>query len=211
MDHLLGRPAPSAELQEQFGAIDIYLFDQLLKGTFDQRPRILDAGCGSGRNLSYFLTRGFEVFALDNERAAVSAVGSLMARLAPALGADHVQLGDIDQLPWADGRMDAVICSAVLHFSRDATHFDRMMTEMWRVLAPGGFFLARLASSIGLEGVLASTSGWMRLPDGSERFVVSEQMLLDCTRRLGATQVEPFKTTIVQGQRAMTTWCLEKR
>jgi tellurite methyltransferase len=201
---------PSAELQEQFGAIDIYLFDQLLKGTFDRRPRVLDAGCGGGRNLPYFLTRGFDVFAIDSEPSAVTAVRSLMARLAPALGADHVQLGDIDALPWPDGHMDAVICSAVLHFSRDDAHFERMMTEMWRVLAPGGFFLARLASSIGLEHVLPSTSGWMRLPDRSERFVVSEQMLLDLARRVGATQVEPLKTTIVQGQRAMTTWCLER-
>jgi SAM-dependent methyltransferase len=207
----LPRQPPSTELGEQFGGIDIYLFDQLLKGTFDRRPRILDAGCGSGRNLPYFLTRGFDVFAVDTEPAAVAAVRSLMTRLAPALGADHVRLGDIDALPWPHGRMDAVICSAVLHFARDVAHFERMMTEMWRVLAPGGFFLARLASSIGLEHVLPSVSGWMRLPDRSERFVVSEQMLLDLTRRLGATQVEPLKTTIVQGQRAMTTWCLERR
>ena len=92
---------PSSELEAQFGAIDIYLFDQLLKGTFDQRPRILDAGCGGGRNLPYFLARGFEVFAIDTEPAAVSAMRSVMARLAPALSPDHVQLGDIDVLPLA--------------------------------------------------------------------------------------------------------------
>ena len=42
-------------LQEQFGQIDIYLFDQLLRGRIPPGSRILDAGCGSGRNLVYFL------------------------------------------------------------------------------------------------------------------------------------------------------------
>jgi len=201
---------PSTELEAQFGAIDIYLFDQLLKGTFDQRPRILDAGCGGGRNLPYFLTRGFEVFAIDSEPAAVSAATTVMSRLAPTLTPDHVQLGDIDSLPWPAGHMNVVICSAVLHFARDEAHFDRMIAEMWRVVAPHGFFIARLASSIGLERVLPSRSGWMTLPDRSERFIVSEEMLLNWTARLNAIQGEPLKTTIVQGQRAMSTWCLVK-
>ena len=46
-------PASSAELRAQFGDVDIYLFDQLLRGRFDARRRILDAGCGGGRNLPY--------------------------------------------------------------------------------------------------------------------------------------------------------------
>jgi hypothetical protein len=81
---------------------------------------------------------------------------------------------------------------------------------MWRVLAPGGLFLARLASSIGLERMLPAPSGRMRLPDGTDRFVVSERMLIEQTARLGAHALEPLKTTIVQNQRAMTTWVLEK-
>ena len=107
--------------------------------------------------------------------------------------------------------MDAVISSAVLHFSKDAGHFGRMLTEMWRVLAPGGLFFARLASNIGLERVLGDRAGTrMRLPDGSSRFVVDEPMLLEWTDRLGAQLLDPIKTTNVQQQRSMTTWCLAK-
>ena len=36
--------APGPALRSEFGEIDIYLFDQLLKGRFDTRPRVLDAG-----------------------------------------------------------------------------------------------------------------------------------------------------------------------
>jgi tellurite methyltransferase len=199
------------DLEAEFGAIDIYLFDQLLKGAFDDRRRILDAGCGGGRNLPYFLVRGFDVFAVDADPAAVAAVRALCSRLAPSIPADHVRAAPLDALPWSDGQMDAVISSAVLHFSADAAHFERMLDEMWRVLADGGLFFARLASSIGIERLLPRTTGRVRLPDGSDRFIVDEQMLMASAARLGAIQPDPLKTTVVQNQRAMTTVVWEKR
>jgi len=204
------RPAPSAELRAQFGDIDIYLFDQLQRGRFDTRRRILDAGSGAGRNLPYFLARGFEIYAIDEDPAAVAAARKLAARLAPALPSDNIRQGTLHALPWPDGRMDAVVCSAVLHFARDRTHFDRMVDEMWRVLAPGGLFFARLASSIGLEPHVSDTVGRVRLPDGSDRFVVDEQLLLDTTHNLRGDLLDPVKTTNVQNQRCMTTWVMQK-
>ena len=202
--------APSAELRGEFGDIDIYLFDQLLRGRFDGRRRILDAGCGGGRNLPYFLTHGYDVFAIDEDPAAITAARRLAARLAPSLPLDNIRQGALHVLPWPDGRMDAVICSAVLHFARDRVHFDRMLDEMWRVLARGGVFFARLASSIGLEALLPETTGRVRLPDGSDRFVVDERLLLDAVYERGATLLDPIKTTNVQNQRCMTTWVLQK-
>lgn len=201
---------PSTDLREQFGELDIYLFDQLLRGRFDARRRILDAGCGGGRNLPYFLARGFEIYAIDEDAGAAAAAWRLAARLAPALPADHFRQGALHELPWPDGGMDAVVCSAVLHFARDRAHFERMVGEMWRVLAPGGLFFARLASSIGIEPLLAATVGRVRLPDGSDRFVVDEPLLLETTRRLGGDLIDPIKTTNVQNLRCMTTWVVQK-
>jgi tellurite methyltransferase len=203
-------PAPSAELHASFGEIDIYLFDQLLRGRFDTRRRILDAGCGAGRNLPYFLSRGFEIYAIDEDPGAVAATRALAARLAPRLPPDNIRQGTLHALPWQDGRMDALVCSAVLHFARDGIHFDRMVDEMWRVLAPGGLFFARLASSIGIESRLTATTGRVRLPDGSDRFLVDERLLLDTTHRLGGSLADPIKTTNVHDQRCMTTWVVEK-
>lgn len=200
----------SGELRATFGDIDIYLFDQLLRGRFDRRRRVLDAGCGGGRNLPYFLRHGFDVRAVDADAAAVEAVRRLAASLAPALPLDQLQIGSLTALPWGDASVDAVICSAVLHFARDEKDFAAMLEEMWRVLAPGGLFFARLATSIGLERHLPSPSGRMRLPDGSERFVVDEQTLLEWTSRLGGTLADPLKTTNVQNARCMTTWVMEK-
>jgi SAM-dependent methyltransferase len=200
----------SADLQREFGEIDIYLFDQLLRGRFDRRRRVLDAGCGAGRNLPYFLRRGFDVRAVDADASAVHAVRQLAASLNPALPPDQILCGPLDSLPWEDGSTDAVICSAVLHFARDEREFSSMLEEMWRVLAPGGLFFARLATSIGLEPHLPSATGWMRLPDGSDRFLVDERTLLAWTSSLGGTLADPLKTTNVQNKRCMTTWVMEK-
>jgi SAM-dependent methyltransferase len=200
----------AAELRRAFGDIDIYLFDQLLRGRFDRRRRVLDAGCGTGRNLPYFLRRGFDVRAIDADAAAIGSVRQLVASLNPALPPAQIQQGSLSSLPWEDGSTDAVICSAVLHFAHDEQDFTTMVEEMWRVLAPGGLFFARLATSIGLEHHLPSATGRMRLPDGSDRFLVDERTLLTWTSKLGGTLADPLKTTNVQNMRCMTTWVIEK-
>jgi tellurite methyltransferase len=200
----------SAELRSEFGEIDIYLFDQLLRGRFDGRRRVLDAGCGHGRNLAYFLRHGFEVRIADADHGAIRAVRQLVAELNVALLPGQIHCGPLDSLPWEDASTDAVICSAVLHFARDGQEFARMLEEMWRVLAPGGLFFARLATSIGLEPHLSSAVGRVRLPDGSDRFVVDEQTLLTWTSTLGGVLADPLKTTNVQNMRCMTTWVVQK-
>ena len=138
-------------LTDYWGNIDIYLFDQILKNRFDHRPRILDAGCGSGRNLVYFLRQGFEVFAVDESADAIAGLQALAYELAPPLPATNFLQNSIEELPFSDSFFDAVICSAVLHFASTENQFLRMVDEMWRVLNRGGLFFARLASSIGLE------------------------------------------------------------
>ena len=200
----------SADLRSTFGEIDIYLFDQLLRGRFDRRRRVLDAGCGGGRNLPFFLRHGYDVRVADADPAAIDAVCRLAASLNVTMPADHMHCGPLASLPWADASVDAVICSAVLHFARDEGDFAAMLDELWRVLTPGGMLFARLATSIGLERQLAATTGRVRLPDGSDRFVVDERMLIEWTDAHGATLLDPIKTTNVQNQRCMTTWVLQK-
>jgi SAM-dependent methyltransferase len=198
------------ELRQQFGDIDIYLFDQILRGRFDTRRRVLDAGCGDGRNLIYLLQRGIECYGVDSEPTAVDVVRQTAARLAPHLPPANFVVADLTQLPYPDGRMHAVLCSAVLHFARDEAHFDAMVGELWRVLARGGLLFTRLASNIGLEETIGPAGRQTRLPDGTDRFVVDEPMLVRLTGRLGGRLADPIKTTNVQGKRCMTTWCVLK-
>lgn len=198
-------------LQKLFGSIDIYLFDQLLKGRFQSGMRILDAGCGDGRNLVYLLRSGFEVFAVDASKQAVTQVRQLAAEIAPYLPADNFRIERVEGMSFAAETFDIVISSAVLHFASDEQHWRKMVEEMWRVLMPQGIFFARLASSIGIEGRIQPIGGRRyHLPDGSERFLVDEAMIREATDRLGGEFIEPIKTVNVQNLRAMTTWCIKK-
>ncbi|HXI73937.1 MAG TPA: class I SAM-dependent methyltransferase [Pyrinomonadaceae bacterium] len=203
---------PSLNLSEWFGAIDIYLFDQLLKGRIVPGMHVLDAGCGPGRNLVYLLRSGFEVFGVDESSAAIEQTRRLAAALAPHLPQNNFRIEPVEQMSFADAGFDVVLSSAVLHFASDEVQWMSMVKEMWRVLKPGGIFFARLASSIGIEDLVRPIANRRyHLPDGSQRFLVDEAMLLSVTAALGGEFIEPIKTTVVQNMRAMTTWCLRKQ
>ncbi len=194
-------------LQEQFGPIDIYLFDQLLRGRIVPGMRIFDAGCGAGRNLVYFLREGYEVFGVDADSRAIESV----RRLAPHLPAANLRAEALEATSFPDEFADVVLSSAVLHFARDDAHFAAMLRGTWRVLKPGGLLFCRLASSIGMEQQVRLVAGRrFQLPDGSERYLVDEALLLAFTRELGGELLDPLKTTVVQNQRCMTTWVVRK-
>lgn len=228
--------ASEDNLQEQFGNIDIYLFDQLLKDRFAPGMRVLDAGCGSGRNLVYFLRNGYEVFGVDESEQAIRETRKLASVLAPHLPANNFRIEPVEQMSFGlgansqqqtvnskatsgtrdlaegfSGGFDWVLSSAVLHFARDEDHWQTMVNEMWRVLVPGGIFFARLASTIGMEDKIKLIAGRRyHLPDGSDRFLVDEAMLKKVTAALGGEFIEPIKTTVVENLRAMTTWVVRK-
>jgi SAM-dependent methyltransferase len=199
------------DLVAQFGEIDIYLFDQLLRGRIPARATVLDAGCGWGRNLVYLLRHGYDVRAVDADSAAVAAVRALMARLAPGLPPDNCRTELVEAMSFPEGGSEVVISSAVLHFARDHDHFEAMLRGTWRAAAAGGLLFCRLASSIGMESRVDPVGGGrFRLPDGSERYLVDEATLMRLGEELGGSLVDPIKTTVVQNQRCMTTWVLRK-
>jgi tellurite methyltransferase len=193
-----------ASLQEQFGPIDIYLFDQLLRGRIAPGMRIFDAGCGGGRNLVYFVREGYEVFGVDVDARAVESLRGFVP-------AGNFRAEPLEAMSFPADFADVVLSSAVLHFARDDAQFEAMLRGSWRVLKPGGLFFCRLASSIGMEQQVRRIEGRrFLLPDGSERYLVDEALLLRFTAELGGELVDPLKTTVVQNQRCMTTWVLRK-
>jgi SAM-dependent methyltransferase len=195
-------------LQEQFGQIDIYLFDQILRGNITPTMRVLDAGCGFGRNLVYLLREGCEASAVDTNEQAVEHVRRLAGSLGNRSPAENFRIAPLEQIPFSDAVADVVICCAVLHFARNLQHFLAMLNELWRVLRPGGTLFCRLASRIGMD-FEPIREGIYRV-GRSEWFLIDEPMLLALTSERNAELVDPLKTTIVQGTRCMTTWVLRK-
>ena len=198
-------------LHQQFGDIDIYLFDQLLRGRITPGMRVLDAGCGAGRNLVYLMRAGYEVFGVDRDPAAIEHVRGLAAELAPHLPASNFRVDALERLSFPPGSADVVLSSAVLHFAQTDEQFEAMLRASWAALRAGGLFFCRLASSIGIEDRVQRVAGRRhRLPDGSERYLVDADLLLTLTRELSGALVDPLKTTVVHDQRCMTTWVARK-
>ncbi len=198
-----------AALRARLGDTDVYLLDQVLRGRIGPGARVLDAGCGTGRNVLWFLRAGFEVRAVDRD---AERVATLRDRAGAIPGARlDARVGDLHALPFADASADVVLAVAVLHFAADRDDLRAQLDELWRVLAAGGLLFARLASSIGLEErVEPRGRGRYRLPDGTDRYLVDRDQLREETERLGATLLDPVKTVNVSDTRCMTTWVLGK-
>jgi len=202
---------PADDIRREFGDIDIYLFDQLHRGRIRDGMSILDAACGRGRNLVYLMRRGFNVFGVDANEAAIDVVRQLASQLAPALSADHFRVEPVERMSFADSTFDVVLSSAVLHFARDENHWQAMFAEMVRVLKPGGLFFARLATTIGHESRVKHLAGRRYImPDGDERFLVDEDFIMKSTQAIGGELLDPLKTSVVQNTRSMMTWVMRK-
>ncbi|RXT02291.1 bifunctional 2-polyprenyl-6-hydroxyphenol methylase/3-demethylubiquinol 3-O-methyltransferase UbiG [Ammoniphilus sp. CFH 90114] len=191
-----------------YGNMDIYLFDQIQKGRFIPGSRILDAGCGTGRNLMYFLQNSFEVYGVDSNPKNMDHVRRIAEKWAPA---DHFRVEGIENLSFPANYFDAVICNAVLHFAHSEDHFLQLVNGLWERLKPGGLWFARLASTIGIEKeIIPLGGGRYLLPDGTERFLVDAHRLIQLTDQLQGSFIEPIKSVLVHEQRTMTNWVLRK-
>lgn len=204
--------APSlTELSSLFANIDIYLFDQLLKGRIQKEMILLDAGCGTGRNIKYLMEAGVDVFGVDVSESAIQQVRELAALVAPHLPPTNFSCSDLASLPHPDSSFDVVICSAVLHFANSEAHFKKMVTEQWRVLKPGGMLFCRFSTTIGLEGKLHHLQDrFYQMSHGKTWFLADESLLKDLELQFKAERLEPLKTVLVEQERTMTTWVLRK-
>jgi tellurite methyltransferase len=188
-------------LEEVIGATDIYLVDQIMKGRYKKDDTILDAGCGSGRNLHWFIRNKISIYGIDQNEDVIDQVLDRYPVMA-----ERFRQSAVEKMPFENDRFDHVISSAVLHFARDTDHFKRMMAEMVRVLKPAGSLFIRMTSDIGIEDRVQMVShGVYRIPDGSSRFLLTRTLLADVMRKNGLSFLEPLKTVNVNDVRCMST------
>jgi len=198
-------------LREQFGDIDIHVFDALLQGYWKPPARFLDAGCGTGRNLPFFLKQGFDVYGVDADADALEIADETAKALLPGAVAGRFLCRPLEAMDFADDFFDAVLCNAVLHFAENQEHFASMLQGIWRVVKPGGTVLIRMGTRIGLETeVLPRGKGLYTQPDGACWYLPDAAELRAWENRLGAERWKPLKSTWVEKKRSMATWWLRK-
>lgn len=200
-----------SELNRLLGNIDIYLLDQILKGRFSTEMKILDAGCGEGRNTVYFINEGYQVYGIDQNETAIQYCRFMAKSLNKNYDIHRFQVAGLEEIPFHQEAFDAVICSAVLHFAEDETNFWQMMNEMLRVLKPGGILWFRMTTAFGgiKEKSQVLGGGKYLLPDGSERFLLAEDHV-DKLIKMGLKFLDQPKSVLVHGQRAMGVFVMEK-
>ncbi|MEO6232964.1 MAG: class I SAM-dependent methyltransferase [Ferruginibacter sp.] len=195
-------------LQQLVGKTDIYLIDQIIKGRYKAHETLLDAGCGNGRNLHWFLLNHLECFGVDQSSEAIAEL-SLQY---PSLDVDRWKVSEVEEMSYLGETFDHVICSAVLHFAKSKDHFYKMLTEIVRVLKTGGSLFIRMASNIGIEERVVHTGdGNYLIPDETSRFLLTKILLSDILTQQPLLMLEPIKTVNVNDIRCMTTLVMQKK
>ena len=189
------------------GGTDIYLIDQILKGRYQSGDVLLDAGCGSGRNMHWFLKNRFEMYGIDSDASSIKELIEQNTSLPPG----RFRVNAVEDLSFEDHFFDGIISSAVLHFAKTTGHFFEMMDEMYRVLKPGGNLFIRMTSDIGIENrVRVLENGVYLIPDGSTRFLLTRSLLGQVMKKYSFSFLEDFKTVNVNDIRCMSTLVLQK-
>ncbi len=201
-----------SQFNQRLGNIDIYLLDQILKGRFVASMKVLDAGCGEGRNLIWFMQQGYEIHAIDQNESALQMLKYQMHSLHREDLVENVYKMDLAEMLFPDKAFKIVICSAVLHFANNEQHFDAMLNELTRVTAGGGYLFIRATTTRGLSPASYQTIGNGRfyLADGSERFLMTDAHISKLLA-MGWEAVEPIKSVLVEDYRSMLVAILRRK
>ena len=85
-----------------------------------------------------------------------------------------------------------------------------MFAELIRVLKPNGTLFVRMTSNIGIEKLIEPIKGGVYyLPDETERFLLTRELINNIVKAHKLSFLEPIKT-VIQDKRAMTTLVLIK-
>ena len=195
------------EIQNHLGQTDIYLLDQIMKGRYKENEKILDAGCGNGRNMHWFRQNNFDVYAIDNNEEVITQLRNAH----PSIPQENFQVSSVDKTSFPDNFFDHIVCIAVLHFAKNKVDFKNMMGELVRITKLGGSLFFRIASDIGIQDKIKPIGeGVYRIPDGTDRFLLNKTLLAECMQENNLAFLEPFKTVNVDDLRCMSTLVLRK-
>lgn len=199
------------QLNEELGNIDLYWLDFILKGYLAVDAKILDAGCGEGRNLMYCLKNDMDVFGIDQNPEAINFLKLIARRYQLADLDARFQVMKLDKILFPPEAFDVVICSAVLHFAKNTEHFNTMISELVRLLKPGGkIFIRTMTDRFLPEKVMENEKGLYQFPGEQIRYIVSAKLFCSELKSYGLSLIEPYKEVVVEDRHAMGTFMLQK-
>jgi 2-polyprenyl-3-methyl-5-hydroxy-6-metoxy-1,4-benzoquinol methylase len=183
--------------------VDIYLLDQLLKERIKPGQKVLDAGCGSGRNFKFFLEQGYDITGIDQDSDSVFNLQNTYPNYSQKIKLSAVEdFGDVF-------KFDVIICNAVLHFAQNHKHFDLMFENLVTNLNPSGILFIRMTTDIGIQHLLPipalDHNGVYDLPDKTSRYLINREKINYLVEHYNLEMLEPIKTVVVDKERSMAT------
>lgn len=193
------------EFLQHIQGVDIYLIDQILKQRIPPGDRVLDAGCGTGRNLRFFIQQGFDVIGIDPEVIHIQSLSAIFPE-----HQDKLIVSTIEDYQDPSG-FDFIVCNAVLHFSRDHDHFNEQFSKLVSLLRPHGILFIRMTSDIGIDLSKSSSTGVYQIPDKSTRYLITREQIKTLSQQHNLSLLDPVKSTVVDDVRSMTTLVFQKQ
>jgi SAM-dependent methyltransferase len=139
------RPAAQSSVSEVYRyPLDVpWLYDPLdyeVMIPILNRPgthRILDLGCGSGRNAVPLENAGYEVHGIDSAPESIGICRAFVQR------PERFREASVASLPYPADNFDAALDVGCLHMIPDSTSRETALAEIARVLKPGGLVSGR--------------------------------------------------------------------
>jgi len=190
--------------------LDPFLCDQILKNNINKSQIVLDAGCGKGDHLFYFLKNEFDIYAIDGDASAIQQLSQTF-QIEGVTIEDRLHMQHIENMTFSSRFFDVVYCLDVLHLAQDQAHLEKMLNELWRVLKYGGMLFIKMYSIIGLADQVKNRGGGRyQFHHGLEFFNMNESFFNHWMDQHHAVCVEPVKTIITGKFAASTYYVLSK-
>jgi tellurite methyltransferase len=191
------------EINNYFGDMDILLMDLILKGKVPESGKVLDAGCGEGRNGIYFINEGYAYTGIDTDQSKVR----LIEYLSKGANASFY-VTDIKSFSKKGISFDFIICSRVLHFAKSVDHFFEMWNNLISMLNPNGIIYISMDSVVDTNMGDEVDNGRYSFPDSEIRFAITSDIYEEIKK--GFEEIESLKTLVAHGKRAQSFIVLKK-
>ncbi|WKK76408.2 class I SAM-dependent methyltransferase [Marivirga salinae] len=200
------------QLNSELGNIDLYWLDFILKGYLPDDAKVLDAGCGEGRNLTYCLKNNLDIFGIDQNPEAINFL-KLIAKKYKLGDLDaRFQVMKLDKILFPDSTFDIIIGSAVLHFAKNVAHFNMMINELIRLLKPNGkIFIRTMTDRYFPENIVELEEGVFQFQNKQIRFVINADVFVENLRDRQLELIEPYKEVLVENRHTMGTFMFQKQ
>lgn len=116
----------------------------------DEDDVVLDAGCGSGRNISLLSPRVKAIVGLDFSAEMLARAEARVAE--EQLPNVRLVTGSVTELPFPDATFDKIVCTSVLQYL-DAADCRRAFAELFRVARHGATIVVHIKNGTSLYGL----------------------------------------------------------